>query len=78
MALPIDQRVPHVLDNKGFARPMTEREIKLASGKLRINEEGKEYEVEFGPKFNEHPLYKKYQEYYEGAESDKEVREILD
>lgn len=56
---------------------MTVREMKIASGKLIIDEGGNEVEVEFGPKFNEHPLYKKHQLYYEG-EKDDWLKDIMD
>jgi hypothetical protein len=48
---------------------MTQREIDVASGKISVDDEGNEVEVEFAPPLEEHPLYKKHREYYEGSGS---------
>lgn len=44
--LPSDQRVPHKLDLNGFAVPLTQREIHIAEGRLVIDENGNEVEVQ--------------------------------
>jgi hypothetical protein len=67
--------VPHVLDGKGFARPMTQREIHIASGKIRIDDDGNEVEMEFAPPLEEHPLYKKHKDFYGAGMPEEEADE---
>ena len=49
---------------------MTQREIDIESGKIRVDDDGNEVVVEFAPPLEEHPLYKKHKEFYEGTNPD--------
>lgn len=65
MALPKNQRTPHTLDKNGFARPMTEREIAIAEGRIIRDASGKEVEIELSPPWEEHPAYKKHKAFFD-------------
>jgi hypothetical protein len=89
MALPKSQRVPHTLDKNGFARPLTEQEIKIAEGRIVLNDNNEQVEVELSPPWEQHPAYLKHKAFFdsqnerseadlepeEEAEEDEEVHE---